>query len=62
LVPETVGKDGQQRVPRLDLVHLADASKQQAEALRAAARGGSNQQLDWENLAEEIESLGKSQR
>jgi hypothetical protein len=37
-------------------------SKQQAEALRAAARGGSNQQLDWENLAEEIGSLGKSQR
>jgi hypothetical protein len=37
-------------------------SKQQAEALRAAARGGSNQQLDWENLAEEIESSGKSQR
>jgi hypothetical protein len=27
-----------------------------------AARGGSNHQLDWENLTEEIESLGKSQR
>ena len=37
-------------------------SKQQAEALRAAARGGSNQPLDWENLAEEIEDLGRSQR
>jgi hypothetical protein len=37
-------------------------SEQQAEALRAAARTGSNQQLDWENLAEEIESLGRSQR
>src|ERR1700693_1915523 len=38
-------------------------SKQQAEALRAAVRGGeSNQQLDWENLAEEIEGLGISQR
>ncbi|HMD63981.1 MAG TPA: DUF29 domain-containing protein [Stellaceae bacterium] len=35
---------------------------QQAEALRAAARGGSNQLLDWENLAEEIESLGTAQR
>src|SRR6266478_410792 len=35
---------------------------QQAEALRAAARGGSNQLLDWGNLAEEIESLGTSQR
>jgi hypothetical protein len=37
-------------------------SKEQAEALRSAARGGSNQKLDWENLAEEIESLGISQR
>jgi hypothetical protein len=35
---------------------------QQAEALRAAADGGSNQLLDWGNLAEEIESLGTSQR
>jgi Domain of unknown function DUF29 len=37
-------------------------SKQQAEALRAARRDGSNQSLDWENLAEEIEDLGISQR
>jgi hypothetical protein len=37
-------------------------TKQQAEALRAAARDGTNQPLDWENLAEEIESLGKSDR
>src|SRR5215510_7104600 len=37
-------------------------TEQQAEALRAAARGGSNQPLDWENLAEEIESLGRSLR
>ncbi|MBV8120914.1 MAG: DUF29 domain-containing protein [Alphaproteobacteria bacterium] len=36
-------------------------SKEQAEALRSAAHGGSNQSLDWENLAEEIESLGISQ-
>ena len=35
-------------------------SEQQAAALRAASRGGSNQPLDWENLAEEIESLGRS--
>ncbi len=35
-------------------------SEQQAAALRAAARGVSNQLLDWENLAEEIESLRKS--
>jgi hypothetical protein len=37
-------------------------SKNQAAALRAAAQGGSNRELDWENLAEEIEDLGKSQR
>ncbi|HZK92220.1 MAG TPA: DUF29 domain-containing protein [Stellaceae bacterium] len=34
----------------------------QAAALRAAAQGGSNRQLDWENLAEEIEDLAKSER
>jgi Domain of unknown function DUF29 len=37
-------------------------SEQQAEALRAAARGRSNRPLDLENLAEEIEGLGISQR
>ena len=37
-------------------------SREQANALRSAARGGSNQKLDWENLAEEIESLGLSER
>jgi hypothetical protein len=35
-------------------------TRQQAEALRAAARAGSNLNLDWENLAEEIEDLGRS--
>jgi hypothetical protein len=35
-------------------------TEQQAAALRRAK--GSNLPLDWENLAEEIESLGKSQR
>jgi Domain of unknown function DUF29 len=34
-------------------------SKEQGAALRAPARGGSNQVLDWENLAEEIEDLGQ---
>jgi hypothetical protein len=48
-----------------DLKTLYDAdfvawSKQQADALRAAARSSSNQQLDWENLAEEIDDLGRS--
>jgi hypothetical protein len=37
-------------------------SKKQAEGLRAAAHTGSNLQLDWENLAEEVESLGASER
>jgi Domain of unknown function DUF29 len=37
-------------------------SKQQVEALRAAAHSGSNQQLDWDHLAEEIEDLGNSLR
>ena len=34
----------------------------QAIALRRAADSGSNLGLDWSNLAEEIESLGRSQR
>jgi hypothetical protein len=37
-------------------------SQQQVDALRVAARSGSNQLLDWENLAEEIEGLGISQK
>src|SRR4051812_15628105 len=37
-------------------------TEQQAEALRSASRGATNQPLDWENLAEEIESLGRSDR
>jgi Domain of unknown function DUF29 len=37
-------------------------SQQQAEALRSAAHGGSNYELDWENLAEEIEGLARSER
>ena len=37
-------------------------AKEQAEALRSAARGGSDQALDWANLAEEIEDLGASQQ
>ena len=37
-------------------------TRHQADALRAAALPGSNQVLDWGNLAEDIESFGKSQR
>lgn len=35
-------------------------SQEQAGAIRVAANAGANLPLDWENLAEEIESLGKS--
>lgn len=41
---------------------LALWSAQQAEAIRAAAREGSNASVDWDNVAEEIESLGGSER
>ncbi len=34
----------------------------QAKALRDAAQAGANLPLDWENLAEEVEDLGKSRR
>ena len=34
----------------------------QADALRAAARAGNNLPIDWENLAEEIDDLGRSER
>jgi Domain of unknown function DUF29 len=37
-------------------------TEQQSHALREAARLGTSLPLDWENLAEEIESLGASQR
>lgn len=37
-------------------------TQRQAEELRRAARQGSNLPLDWENLAEEIESLGRRER
>src|SRR5436853_583458 len=37
-------------------------TEQQSSALRDAARAGTNLPLDWENLAEEVESLGRSQR
>ena len=37
-------------------------SDEQARALRAAANTGWNAPIDWENVAEEIESLGRSDR
>lgn len=41
---------------------LALWSEQQAQALRSAARERSNAAIDWDNVAEEIESLGTSER
>ena len=37
-------------------------TQEQAEALRSMPRGRSNMPLDWENIAKELESLGKSDR
>jgi hypothetical protein len=37
-------------------------SEEQGRALRAAAGAGRNAPIDWENVAEEIESLGRSER
>ena len=37
-------------------------TKEQGAALRRAARSGTNLPLDWENLAEEVESLGRVER
>ena len=37
-------------------------TEEQASALRRAARAGANLPVDWENVAEEIESLGFSQK
>jgi hypothetical protein len=37
-------------------------TEEQGEALRRAKAAGTNLALDWDNLAEEIESLGKSDR
>lgn len=37
-------------------------SEEQARALREAANAGWNAPIDWQNVAEEIESLGKSER
>ena len=41
-----------------DLALWADS---QARALRDAGHAGTNLPIDWENVAEEIEALGKSQ-
>ncbi|HUB48899.1 MAG TPA: DUF29 domain-containing protein [Acetobacteraceae bacterium] len=40
---------------------LALWAESQARALRDASRAGTNLPIDWQNVAEEIESLGRSQ-
>ena len=50
---------GKSSVYEQDFVRWAET---QAETLRRAAEDGSNLPLDWYNLAEEIESLGRWQR
>src|SRR5512144_2336937 len=50
---------GKSSVYEEDFMRWAEA---QAKGLRRAAEAGSNLPLDWYNLAEEIESLGRSQR
>jgi hypothetical protein len=40
---------------------LALWAERQARALRDAGRAGTNLPIDWENVAEEIDALGKSQ-
>jgi len=68
--PSLLGYDqgnGSEERPMADAKSLYDQdfvawTEQQADALRSAGRGRTNQPLDWENLAEEIESLGKSDR
>jgi len=37
-------------------------SAEQAKAIRDAGNAGTNLPIDWENVAEEIDSLGRSQR
>jgi hypothetical protein len=41
---------------------LALWCESQARALRDAGQAGTNLPIDWENVAAEIEALGKSQR
>jgi hypothetical protein len=42
-------------------IDLALWAESQARALRHAGHAGTNLPIDWENVAEEIEALGKSQ-
>lgn len=51
--------DGPERLYEQDFVRWTE---QQSNALREVARFNTNLPLDWENLAEEIDSLGRSIR
>ena len=63
--------EGDEEMTRLNALYDEDfvrwteeqaAALRRAKSLRPAGSRGSNLPLDWENLAEEIESLGKSDR
>jgi Domain of unknown function DUF29 len=63
--------EGDEEMTRLNALYDEDfvrwteeqaAALRRAKSLRPAGSRGSNSPLDWENLAEEIESLGKSDR
>jgi hypothetical protein len=51
--------DSAERLYEKDFIRWTE---QQSNALREASRFPTNLPLDWENLAEEIESLGRSQQ
>ena len=53
---------GENQMPELYDRDFVLWSEDQAAALRRAKTAGANLPLDWDNLAEEIESLGKSDR
>ena len=64
-VGEVSAPQEQERAVPTETLYDADFfawTEQQAEALRRAARDRANVPLDWENIAEEIESLGRSDR
>jgi predicted YcjX-like family ATPase len=56
----TEGDEGMAKLTNLYDEDFVRWTEEQAAALRQAKR--SNLPLDWENLAEEIESLGRSDR
>jgi len=56
------GMDNENRMGSLYRQDVYLWSREQSAALRKAASAGSNLPIDWENVAEEIESVGNSER